>query len=240
MAYLAVLLTTILISFLVVRIGGFALQLTGLEPSVANFQALSAFSGTGFTTSETERAVRHPARRRIITALIILGNAGLVALIATSITTFTKVGGYGWFLARLAIVILAIVLLYQLVIRSRAGNWALGWIRRPLFALIVRESPAAEEIFRVEGEHGVFLLTVRPGAPVVDTSIGEFKAQAEVDVLALQRIGATVSRPEETEVLRIGDRIVAYGDHRSIRPFLDIPRERPRRRRHRVWPWAWR
>ena len=39
-------------SFIVVRIGAIAFQLTGLEWSLAKFQALSCFSGTGFTTKE--------------------------------------------------------------------------------------------------------------------------------------------------------------------------------------------
>ena len=70
MAYVGILLIAILVSFIAVRIGGFALQLTGIEPDVARFQALSAFSGTGFTTREAERVVGHRTRRRIVTILI--------------------------------------------------------------------------------------------------------------------------------------------------------------------------
>ncbi|MBE3143376.1 MAG: hypothetical protein IMZ61_05555, partial [Planctomycetes bacterium] len=47
-------LTLIIISFIVVRIGAIAFQLTGLEWSLAKFQALSCFTGTGFTTKEAE------------------------------------------------------------------------------------------------------------------------------------------------------------------------------------------
>ncbi len=50
MGYVGILLVTILISFVAVRIGAFALHLTGMDPEVAALQALSAFSGTGFTT----------------------------------------------------------------------------------------------------------------------------------------------------------------------------------------------
>ena len=70
MAYVGILLIAILVSFIVVRIGGFALQLTGIEPEIARFQALSAFSGTGFTTREAERVAGHKTRRRIVTILI--------------------------------------------------------------------------------------------------------------------------------------------------------------------------
>jgi hypothetical protein len=121
-AYLGILLIAILISFVAVRIGGLALHVTGLETDVARFQALSAFTGTGFATTEAERVVQHRIRRRIVTILIILGNAGLVTIIATLVAPFTQVTGYGWFFACLGIIIISIFVLYRLVIGSRFGN----------------------------------------------------------------------------------------------------------------------
>ena len=74
---------TLIVSFVVVRIGAIAFQLTGLEWSLAKFQALSCFSGTGFTTKEAELVTGNKLRRKIASVLIILGNAGLVIMIAT-------------------------------------------------------------------------------------------------------------------------------------------------------------
>ena len=71
------------VSFIVVRIGAVAFELTGLEWSLAKFQSLSCFTGTGFTTREAELITGNPQRRRIATVLMVLGNAGLVTLIAT-------------------------------------------------------------------------------------------------------------------------------------------------------------
>ena len=51
---------TIFISFLVVRAAAIAFMLTGLDRHKAIFQALSAFTGTGFTTREAERVTSHP------------------------------------------------------------------------------------------------------------------------------------------------------------------------------------
>jgi len=70
-------------SFIIVRIGAIAFQLTGLEWSLAKFQSLSCFSGTGFTTREAELVTGHPQRRRIATVLIVLGNAGFIIMIAS-------------------------------------------------------------------------------------------------------------------------------------------------------------
>ncbi|MCD6324259.1 MAG: TrkA C-terminal domain-containing protein [Desulfurococcales archaeon] len=62
--------------------------MTGLSRDVAAFQAQSAFSGVGFTTSESEYVVSHPVRRRIIRFLMLLGSAGLTSAMATLVLTF--------------------------------------------------------------------------------------------------------------------------------------------------------
>jgi Trk-type K+ transport system membrane component len=71
-------LLTIFVSFLIVRAAALALMMTGMDRNRAVFQALSSFSGTGFTTKEAERVINHPKRRKIITWLMILGNAGIL------------------------------------------------------------------------------------------------------------------------------------------------------------------
>jgi len=83
-------LIIILVSIIFVRVGSAALELTGLSPDVASFQAQSAFSGVGFTTSESEIIVNHPVRRRIIKLLILTGSAGMTSSIATLILTFVS------------------------------------------------------------------------------------------------------------------------------------------------------
>ncbi len=85
------LILVITLSVLIVRIGAIALEMTGLSREVASFQAQSAFSGAGFTTSESEYVVSNPARRKIIRTLIFLGSAGITSAIATLVLTF--VGG---------------------------------------------------------------------------------------------------------------------------------------------------
>ncbi len=49
-----VLLVFLIAWLLTFWLGAIALEITGMERSKARFQALSALSGTGFTTSEAE------------------------------------------------------------------------------------------------------------------------------------------------------------------------------------------
>jgi hypothetical protein len=87
-------LLVILISFLIVRAAAIILMMTGMEKKKALFQALSAFTGTGFTTKEAEMAVNHPLRRRIVSWLMILGNAGIVTVIITATSSFIFTKSY--------------------------------------------------------------------------------------------------------------------------------------------------
>ena len=99
------------LSIFVVRVAAVALRQTGLEEATAKFQALSAVSGTGFTTSESETIVNYPVRRRIVTLLMVIGNLGLVTVFATLVVSFVHTEGevdavlvqLGWLLGVLAL-----------------------------------------------------------------------------------------------------------------------------------------
>ena len=69
------------LSLVVIRIATVGLTLTGVSKDLAQFQALSAFTGSGFTTKESENIVNHPLRRRIAMHLMLLGHVGIVAVI---------------------------------------------------------------------------------------------------------------------------------------------------------------
>jgi hypothetical protein len=75
-------------SSLVTRMAAMALALTGMSGEAARFQARSAFTGVGFTTREAEEIVWHPVRRRIVMLLMLLGNLGVGAVVATLMLSF--------------------------------------------------------------------------------------------------------------------------------------------------------
>jgi hypothetical protein len=221
MAYVGILLITILVSFIVVRIGAFALQLTGMEPEVARFQALSAFSGTGFTTREAERAVGNKVRRRIVTILIILGNAGMVTVIATLVASFTQVGGYAWFFIRLAIIIGGIFGLYELIIRSGLGQRFLDRLQRPIVKRILRAAPTAEEIFHVEKDWAISLVLIKGSSNSIGQSVADITAAGDMEILGINRAGTYLVRPDSEERIVGGDRLLIYANRKAVRRILD-------------------
>jgi hypothetical protein len=221
MAYVGILLVTILISFIVVRIGGFALELTGIEPDVARFQALSAFSGTGFTTREAERVVGNRTRRRIVTILIILGNAGTVTVIATLVASFTQVSGYAWFFIRLAIIVVGILSLYQLIMRIGVSRRIPGWLQRPVMNRVLGTPPAVEEIFHMEKGWAISLVSIKEKSKNIGLSVADVSAEGDIEILAIDRVDTYLTKPNREEKIMEGDRLLLYADRKSLKRLLD-------------------
>lgn len=84
-------LMILFVSLLVVRVATVALALTGVSRDLAQFQALSAFTGSGFTTRESEDIVNHPTRRRIVMYLMLAGNAGIVLAVSSVVGAFVNI-----------------------------------------------------------------------------------------------------------------------------------------------------
>ncbi len=93
MLAIATVLAALLVSLVVTRVATVALMLTGLSKESSRFQARSAFTGVGFTTKEAENVVAHPVRRRVVLLLMLLGNAGLVTIVASLFISFAGADG---------------------------------------------------------------------------------------------------------------------------------------------------
>ena len=90
MAALASVLVVSIVSLLITRVATVALVTTGMSREAARFQARSALSGVGFTTTEAEDVVGHPVRRRIVMALMLVGSAGIATAVAALAVSFVN------------------------------------------------------------------------------------------------------------------------------------------------------
>jgi len=201
----------ILVSMLVVRGGAVALKLTGLSWDVASFQAQSAFTGVGFTTSESENIVSHPARRRVIQAMITLGSIGVSSALVTVVVTFTTAGDdiqqrTWWMLGCLLGLVVAV--------RSKALDKAFI----PLVTrLLLRSSKLRildyEELLRMDKGFSVAQLTVEPDSWLIGGPLKELALNQE-GILVLnvrRRSGSVLAAPQPTVQLEAGDTILCYG-----------------------------
>lgn len=207
----------ILISSVIVKTGAIALRLTGLDDETASFQALSAFSNTGFTTREAERIVNHPIRRSIIKILILLGNAGTVTVIVTMIQAFGK-GTTGGTVLQLVLLALVLYLLYRFAIAKRVKKIIDRFIEKGLSSIPQLKIADFQEILSLSGSHAVSSVEVHSGNPVVGMTLRQAGLnRINVLILAVQREDQNIVMPNADTVIQPGDRLVAYGKTESIK-----------------------
>ena len=204
-------LLVIFVSFLVVRAAAIALMMTGMTEKKARFQALSAFSGTGFTTKEAENIVNHPVRRRIISWLMILGNAGIVTVIITATSTLVTSTG-------LQLSLNVLILLVGIYIIYRIGTYR-GFIRRwesfvedKLVKSPAFEEGAVEDLLHLVEGYGLVRAIITEDSPLLGNTLLESKLmEKELMVLGIERGKNWVPIPKPKETIEEGDRLVVYG-----------------------------
>ena len=221
-------------SFIIVRIGAIAFQLTGLEWSLAKFQALSCFTGTGFTTKEAELITGDAQRRRIASILMVLGNAGLVLMIATVAQSFqAEIHIWTGLSTRfvpfeIPTAVVPWVNLGLLAIFVYIGFCVLTWpkvsdrlthfLRKRIIKKEIFKRVTVEELLLATGGYGVSRVAVQAGSPVIDTTLAESGLRGyDITVLGIVRAGQTVPNPPANMKILRGDELICFGKLGNIR-----------------------
>ena len=210
-------LLTIFASFLIVKAGAIALMLTGMDSEKANFQALSAFTRTGFTTREAELMVNNPRRRRIATWLIILGNAGLIAVIVTASSSIATSQGYK-LLITIAALLVGTYLLYRLTKhRSFVRRWE-RFVENRIVKLKTLEESTTEELLHLVEGYGLTRVIITKESHFIGRSLVEANTpENEFWVVGIERGKDWISLPRSREVIDDGDRLVVYGNLNNLK-----------------------
>lgn len=212
-------LLTILISMMIVRAGAIALTMTGISYGRAKFQCLSAFTGTGFTTREAELVVNHPTRRRIVSWMMILGNAGIVAVIITTTTSFVTTDVT---ILPLNIAILAGGIFLLFFIANKTGlaqRWEL-FVERRLGATTLFEEGSSDELLHLIEGYGLIKLTLEANSPLIGQTIAETGiSEMGFHILGIERDNGWIAAPKSRQNLHEHDRLVIYGRLDDLRMF---------------------
>ena len=240
-------------SFIIVRIGAIGFQITGLEWSLAKFQALSCFSGTGFTTNEAELITGNPQRRRIASVLMVLGNAGLVTMIATiasalnpQVAIWTKLSEsllpfsiprylVPW--VNLVIIIVSVYAVYKVFTNQKFVRKLTSTLRTKIISKEIVKPVSFEESLLVAGGYGVSRIDIPGGSPLFDKTLADSELRRnDINVLAIIRAGATIPNPSAKTKILVGDELVCFGKLENIQNVLcpaaaksrtKIPKEPP-------------
>jgi hypothetical protein len=206
-------LVIVTLSLLVTRVATAALTLTGLSRESARFQARSALTTTGFTTVESERIVRHPVRRRVIMTLMLMGQAGIVTVIASLALSFATTGGIGDATLRLAILLVGLTVLYWLAKSKRFDQMLQPLIRRLLRRFTDLDVRDYASLLHIHGEFAVSELAVAEDDWIAGRTLEEVRPADEgLLILGVQRDATTyLGAPTGATRVRPGDTLIVYG-----------------------------
>jgi K+/H+ antiporter YhaU regulatory subunit KhtT len=208
------LLAVLSFSMIVTRVAAVMLVHTGISSEAARFQARSAFTGVGFTTSESESVMNHPVRRHIVMAVMLIGNVGFITVISTSVLTLTQFQSDG----QNPVIVLSMLsgglIVLMLIARSQ-------WIDRRLSRLISRllkrftslDVRDYASLLQLGGEYRVTDLSVEEGDWLAGRTLVQLRLRDEgVMVLGINRKDGTyVGAPRGSSVILSGDSIILYG-----------------------------
>jgi hypothetical protein len=198
-----------------------ALIATGVPPEIAAFQARSAFSGAGFTTTEAENVVNHPARRRIIATTMFAGSLGTPTLVVTVLLGFVAPGP-GSTVERTLTVLSGAFLIVLTLLNKVVRRWLVGLGNRYTER---RLRPAlgggAEEILTL-GE-GFVIDSIRLDAdpePTARSLRSLAHSLPGVTVLGIRSNGTYRGEPPVDHELRGGDELIVHGHRDRIAGLL--------------------
>lgn len=214
-------LFVILISFLIVRAAAIILMMTGMEKKKALFQALSAFTGTGFTTKEAEMAINHPVRRRIVSWLMILGNAGIVTVIITATSSFVSSKGY---ILSINILILIFGISLIVFIMGRKGiirNWERFVEKRFIKYSYIEEGVTEDLLHLLEG-YGLVKIIISENSSFVGNTVSKLGfSPKKILLLGIERGNHWLSIPDGKEKVKKEDRLIVYGPLEALKDISD-------------------
>jgi hypothetical protein len=211
------------LSLLITRVAAVALTYTGLSRESARFQARSAFTGSGFTTSESEKVVAHPVRRRIVMLLMLLGNAGIITAVSSLILTF--VGQQEGIPVSVKIVLLVsgIVVLWGLSVSRWLDRRLSRLIERALKRLTSLDVRDYSSLLHLAGEYQVSELQIQQTDWVADKPLSELSLNEEgILVLGVEKPDGTFyGAPNGGTELKAGDTVLLYGRASQLKDLDD-------------------
>jgi hypothetical protein len=207
------LLIILTFSILVTKIATIALTHTGLSKESARFQARSAFTGVGFTTSESEKVVNHPLRRRILLLLMLLGNAGIVTAMSSLILTFVNAQDSGFLVFRIVLLCLGVVTLWAVASSKIVDRHLSNLISRFLKRFTRLNVQDYISLLHLAGEYRVSEMQVESKDWMADRTLSELRLRDEgILVLGITRTDGTfIGVPTGETPLKPNDSMILYG-----------------------------
>jgi len=207
------LLVVMSISWTIVQVGAVMYELTGVDRKTARFQALSAFSGTGFTTREAEEVIALPIRRRITTSLMVLGYAGMASVLATVLNS-VEVESVKDSVINLSVIALVFISVWYVLHHHGRLVWFTDFLRRMLLKRMTPDRVPHEDLFDYSRGYGITRIEIPQGSKVVGKRLRDLDLrQHRLQVLAIEepQRGEPIPVPHPDTILYHRQHLLLYG-----------------------------
>jgi K+/H+ antiporter YhaU regulatory subunit KhtT len=227
------LLVILALGLLITRVATVILEATGMSKSAARFQARSAFTGSGFTTRESETVVDHPVRRKVVMWLMLLGNAGVVAAAGSLIIGFRGRGSDGWRVLELALGVLAFVFVSRSRWIDRHLTKAIGSVLGRFTDLPRRD---IDSLIGLADGYSVSEFATKDSDWLAGRTLGEAALRDEGIVVlgVLRQDGRYLGVPNAATRIVPGDTLIVYGADPDLQELDDRQRGELGDRQHRT------
>lgn len=208
------------LSVLITKIATEALVHTGLSKQAAKFQARSAFTGVGFTTSEAENVVNHPVRRRIILSLMLIGNVGIISAIASLMLTFVDTGQDRQDnIFRIGIISGSMILLWVLSKNKWVERILVKIINRALEKFTSLKIRDYVELLDLKGDYEITVIEVKEGDWMENRTVGNLQLWEEgINLIGIQRDDGTyIGTPQGETKITTHDQLILYGRENTLK-----------------------
>ncbi|MDP8260684.1 MAG: TrkA C-terminal domain-containing protein [Candidatus Gygaella obscura] len=200
----------------VVEVATTALRMTGLDIRIARFQAMSALTGTGFTTRESELITDNKQRRIIVMSLMIIGPIGFVTILTSILLSARE---HVMLYQLLVLAVLALLLLKF----SKSRKLMSVFHKAIETTLKKRHYPrkiVLEEILQLDENFGVCEIKIDKHSKLADKTL----AQSDIKekgfiVLAIQREDNLITVPHANDKILVNDILVVFGNLKHLRDF---------------------
>lgn len=206
------------ISALITRVAAIALAHTGLSTESARFQARSAYTGSGFTTQESEKIMSFPVRRKIIYMLMLIGNAGIVTTMSTLILAFVLPNTTSSLLYGLLIIVVGIGFVWWAIRSSVVDRWLSKVIGRALKKYTNIDVKDYASILHLADDYKISELRVDEESWLANKSLIDLDLRKEgIIVLGIQPEDEDyVGSPNGSSLIKPHDIITMYGKEETF------------------------
>ncbi len=216
-----IILLLIAVFFLFVEVFTVLFMITGMTERKARFQVISILTNTGFTTAESEIIASSRRRRRLAIVTMLFGYIYAVAIVSMVINAMLAVGkgGLGNPINTVVMIVVAITVMLGLkripVVKERFD----GLVRKAGSRLMFHANSNPLLVLDYYGESAIVEIRITElPEQLKDKTLMESRVKADygIQIFAIKRAHETRHEVGPDDILKAGDRIVAFGSLKNI------------------------